>query len=522
MGPRASSQRDGKDGRVEPPSHEVGSVVLGNAPLTVEDIANVARRQYRLVLGEAAAERLRRSREVVERSVRSGESVYGLNTGLGAGVDTPLSHDQLVEFQIGVTRSHSTAVGPALAQEQVRALMAARVAVLANGGAGVSAPAAAALVAALNARFHPVIPSWGSAGAADLSPLAHMAAALRGEGSAEVESEVMPASAGLARAGLAPMRIAEKDGHTLVAANSLTVGAGCLVLEDVTQVVAWSLRAVALNYEAFRASLRILSEDVLLARPAFGQVEAGRRLRALLRGSELWDHTKARRLQDPLSYRCAPQIIGALMHALAETSAATQIELNGMPENPLVDVLGDRVVPTANFDVTALVQSWERLGLALAHCASSTGHRIMKIMSPAMSGLPRFLSTGPELSGYAQLQKTVSALDVEIRFLANPLSLTAIPASDGVEDHHTTAPRVVAKVGEMAIRLRYLVAIELVVAAAAVEARGVEACLGVGAGEAYAVVRELVAPLREERAPGPDIARVEEALRRTRPTEPVV
>ena len=491
-------------------------VSFTEAPPTASDIVAIARRNATIAISPDVEDRISAARAVVERYLAADQPVYGLTTALGAGVDTRLATEDLIAFQLRVPQARAVGVGPALPREAVRAMMAARIAGMAAGGSGVSLPVFTGLVAALNAGFHPVVPSLGSIGAADLAPLAHMARALLGDGDVELDGAIMPALDALSKAGLKPLPIAPKDGHVLVVANSLSVGKACLCIEDIERLFDWSLAAVALNFEAFRANVLAFDDRALAARPAFGQRETAAKLRELLFGSSLFANGAARRLQDPLSYRCAPQVWGALLHAIGEARAATEIELASSGDNPVVLAEEGLILSHGNFDMTAFVLAWERLGQAMAHCAAGTAYRTMKIMSPGMSELPRFLTPlGQSRTGFATVQKTVSALEAEIRHLAIPVSLTPIPVADGVEDQASMAPSVLSKIEAMIERLRYLVAIELVASAQAVELRGVTGELGSGTLGAYRQVRQLVAPLEEDRAQGPDFQRVTEFIAET-------
>ncbi|WP_349959826.1 histidine ammonia-lyase [Rhizobium sp. ZPR3] len=491
-------------------------VSFTGSPPTASDIAAIARRNARVEILPDVEDKITAARAVVERYLAADQPVYGLTTALGAGVDTRLATDDLIAFQLRVPQARAVGVGPALPREAVRAMMAARIAGMAAGSSGVSLPVFAGLVAALNAGFHPVVPSLGSIGAADLAPLAHMGRALLGDGEAELDGAVMPALDALSKAGLKPLPIAPKDGHVLVVANSLSVGKACLCIEDIERLFDWSLAAIALNFEAFRANVSAFDGRALAARPAFGQREAAARLREMLSGSSLLADGAARRLQDPLSYRCAPQVWGALLHAIGEARAATEIELASSGDNPVVLAEEGLILSHGNFDMTAFVLAWERLGQAIAHCAAATAYRTMKIMSPGMSELPRFLTPlGQSRTGFATVQKTVSALEAEIRHLAIPVSLTPIPVADGVEDQASMAPSVLSKIEAMIERLRYLVAIELVASAQAVELRGVTGELGRRTLDAYRQVRQLVASLDEDRAQGPDFQRVSEFIAET-------
>ncbi|WP_027055977.1 HAL/PAL/TAL family ammonia-lyase [Mesorhizobium erdmanii] len=456
-------------------------ILLDAKPLGAADVAEIARRNARLMLGEQAMRRIRASRALIEHLTGLGKPMYGVTTGLGACVDTPLAPADLIAFQHSVPLSHSMGIGPALPTDAVRAMMTARISGMAAGGTGTSERVVMGLVAALNAGVHPIIPTWGSIGAADLAHLGHMARSLRGDGEAEFQGRIMPSTEALALAGLEPLDLREKDGHAIIVANSLSTGTACLCLEDVAHLIDWAMAAVALNYEAFRSSLTAIDEHALAARPAFGQREIGARLRVELAGSGLWKDRAARRLQDPLSYRCVPQVWGGLLNAFEQARLATEIELTHSGDNPVILAEGERVV----------------------------SNRCMKLMSPAIADLPRFLSArGGSRQGYAELQKPLSALEAEIRHLANPMSLSPLAVSDGIEDQSSMAPRVVSKTAEIIERMRYLVAMELIFAATGVELRGVVDSMGEGPQRTFAAIRALVSPLDDDREMSTDMTRV--------------
>ncbi len=486
---------------------------LTATPLGTDDIAAIARRRARVEVSPEIHARIQASRAVVERHAAEGRKVYGLTTALGAAVDTPLGEEDLVTYQRRISFGHAVGFGPPLPGEAVRAMMAVRIAGMAAGGTGISPGVFEGLVAALNAGLHPVVPSLGSLGAADLSPLAHMTLGLLGQGQAEYGGETLPAAEALKRAGLPPLEIHAKDGHALIVANSLSVAQACLALEDIERAFLWSLKAYALNLEAFRGNVSALDDSAMAARPAFGQREVAAQLRDLLAGSTLFAEGAARRIQDPLSYRCVPQVWGALRHAIDEARAATEIELASSGDNPVVLAAEDRIVSHGNFDMTAFVLAWERLGQALAHAAAGIANRTIKLMSPVVAELPRFLAAeGQNRIGLAILQKPISALEAEIRFLANPISLTPIAVSDWIEDQASMAPGVVAKVSQIVDRLRHLIAMELIASAYAAEIRGVTAELGRGTTEAYKAVRSRVTPFDDNRELGADTARIAEMI----------
>ena len=489
------------------------TIGLTGAPLSPEDVVAIARDGARLVLTDAVRARVEAAHAVVEDYTARQLPAYGLTTALGANSDTRLGADEQAAFQLRVAEGRSVGIGPLLPREVVRAIVVARIAGMSIGGSGVSWPTCAALVAALNAGIHPAVPALGSIGAGDLAQLAHLTRGLMGKGLAERDGVLLPADQALREAGLSPLPLGGKDGHALVVANSYSVGRACLLLADVGRLLDWALAAAALAFEGFRANLSVLDARALAARPAFGQVEAGARLRSLLAGSALWEAGAARRLQDPLSYRCAPQVLGAFLHSIEDAREAVRIELASSGDNPVVVLQDGLMLSQGNFDMTAFVLSWERLGQALAHAATGIAHRTMRMMSSAISELPRFLTPlGPSRTGFGTLQKTVSASEALIRHLALPVSLGVMPVADGIEDQASMAPEVVGKVGESIGHLRHLVAIELLVAAQAIELRDGAGSLGDNARAIQAVVRSHCAALEEDRPLGPDVSRLSEFI----------
>jgi histidine ammonia-lyase len=381
---------------------------------------------------------------------------------------------------------------------------------MAVGGSGVSPAVLDALLAMLNAGVHPVVPSLGSIGAADLAPLSHLFLPLLGQGYAEYRGEVLTGAAALALAGLQPVRLAAKDGIALISANAATVGHAALVLRDCADALDALNVSAALLFEGFRANLSPLDPKAQAAHPAPGQGAIAARLTSLLAGSSLREPGSARRVQDPLSLRCVSQVHGAALAALDNVRDHVELELNSAAESPLVAVEEGEILSNGNFHVAGLALAFDTLGLALAQSAMLCVQRCQKLFSPALSDLPLQLTThGPEHSGFATMQKTQLALYGTIRHLANPASLDCFPVSEMVEDHASMASHTVAKTANMVMHLRMLAAIELLAAAQAVDLRGLPPTgLGDGARRAYAAIRARVPMLDVDRPQGPDIEKV--------------
>ena len=467
-----------------------------------------------MVLSAAARARVVAARTTVDRLGQAETAIYGLNSALGANTGKPIPPDARADYQERAVRARAVGVGPRCATDVVRAMQFARAAGMAVGGSGVAPTVLDMLLTMLNAGVHPVVPSRGSIGVADLAPLSHLVLPLIGQGEAEFQGRVLPGAEALARAGLTPVALTGKDGLALISANAACVGHGALVLHDCATALDTLNIAAALSFEAFRANLSPLDPRVQAARPARGQNAIAARLGALLAGSSLWQPGAARRVQDPLSLRCVSQVHGAALAALCLARDDVELELNCAADSPLVLPDTQEMLSNGNFHIPALAIAYDALGLALTQVAMLCVQRCQRLYSPAFSGLPLQLTTrGPEHSGFATIQKTLAALYNEIRHLANPASLDCVPVSEAVEDHAPMAPYVIAKTAAMAPLLRHLAAIELLSAAQAADLRGLPpADLGRGTRAAYHAVRARVRKLDEDRPLGPDVEAIDALL----------
>jgi histidine ammonia-lyase len=482
------------------------AITLTGATLTLAELIAVARGRRGVRLDPAIAGRVAAARAVVERVVAEGEPVYGLTTGLGANLGVPLDTDDLLAFQKRILVGRAVAVGPLAARETVRAALVLRANGLARGGAGASLAVIEGLLALLAHRIHPCVPTIGSIGAADLTPMAHLALPLVGAGMVELDGEIIPAAEALRRAGLVPVNLTPKDGLALINSNALSVGAGVLLLDEAERLLDLAALAAALSFEGLRANPGPLLQEVSAARPAPGQEDAAATLRRFLAGSALWQKGAARAVQDPLSFRCIAPVHGAALAAFDFLRAAIVPELNAAADNPLVLAESGRILSTGNFHTGALALACDTLALALVPVADLAAGRTMKLMLPEASGLPKFLTpVGGNRAGFAPMQKTVAALRAECRHRANPASLDFTPVANGVEDHSPQTPLTLRKAAEICHALRRLVAIELMVAAQAIELRDPPPALGAPLAAAHGAIRARVARLEDDRSLGGEI-----------------
>ena len=480
---------------------------VGDRRIRLDDVVAVARHDAPIELAPAVRSRIADARAVVLRLAQSDTPIYGVNSALGANTGQRLDASDLADYQLRAIRARAVAVGPPYDRASVRAIMFARIAGMAAGGSGVSPQVLDALVALVNLRITPVVPRFGSIGVADLPQLSHIALTLIGEGRAEFAGAVLESAEALARAGATPAAPGPKDGLALISANSATVGRAALVLHDTLALAsAWRL-GVASSFEGFRANVSPLDPRAVASRPAPGQVEFAAKLRALLAGSALLEPGAARRVQDPLSFRVVAQVHGSLEAALAHAREQVELELTSAGESPLVLSSDGVMLSNGNFHLPAFTLAFDALAIALAQATSLAVERVIRFMSPSFTDLPLQLTRhGPAHSGFATIQKTLTALWAEIRHRANPASLDFLPVSNGVEDHAPMALAGVERLAEMLECVRYVVAIEMLVAAQAIDLRAVDpGQLSSAVRALHRQIRGRVAMLEHDRPLGPDV-----------------
>ncbi|HXV58097.1 MAG TPA: aromatic amino acid lyase [Gaiellaceae bacterium] len=469
------------------------TIVLDGESLALADLVAVAREGARVELSQEAAARMRRTRAVVERALERGDAVYGTTTGVGARKKVAVPPEEAAAFNRALLANHLVAAGPSAPAEVVRAT-ALRVANgLAKGTAGVRPELAERLVAALNADELPGVRLLGSVGQADLPPLADLAHGLFADASLEA-----------------------KEGLALLNSNAFSTALAALAVADAERLLRALDVTAALELEAFAANLTILHPAIGEVRPHPGLVVSLEVLRALLEGSPLWEPGAARNLQDPLAFRNVPHLQGALRDALAFTRGQVEIELNASQENPLVVPEEDRIVSVANFEILPLAAALDFLRIVLASVLTSACERLAKLLQGPLTGLPDGLAPRQGLAenSLGELGVPAQALTAEARLLAHPVSFELVTTThaEGIEDRMTMAPLAGRRLAEMVALGERLVALELVVAAQAVDLRR-PASLGAGARAAHARVRELVPFLGEGDTLVPDLEAVRELVR---------
>jgi histidine ammonia-lyase len=484
-------------------------VLFDGETLTLEDLGAVADGRVQVALAPEAAVRIDAARAVVDRSAGADRPVYGINTGFGALAETTIPRDALATLQLNLLRSHAAGVGEPLPARAVRASMALRANVLAKGFSGIRRQTVGHLLELLNRRVHPVVPGRGSVGASgDLAPLAHLALVLIGEGFATLadRDEVLPGAVALEAAGLAPIRLEAKEGLALINGTQPSTAVAALALIGGERLARAADITVSLSIDALRGSVHPFEARIHTPRPYPGQVAAAANVRVLLEGSAInKSHEHCGRVQDAYSLRCAAQVHGAAREGLRFVRELLTIEANAATDNPMVFAGAGEIVSGGNFHGAPVALAADLLAIAAAHLATISERRTDRLLNPALSELPAFLTPNSGLqSGYMMAQVTAAALASEVKTLSHPASVDSIPTSANREDHVSMSMGAALKAERAVALATRVVAIEMLCACQALDLLA-PLTTSPRLQRVHDCVRSRVAPLADDRPPAPDI-----------------
>ena len=423
-----------------------------------------------LVLDAAARKAMQHSVDTVGRVLQQDVAVYGINTGFGALASRRIEPGDLARLQYNLVRSHAAGIGDPLPERIVRRMLLLKANALATGVSGVRPLVIEALLALLNHGVTPRIPERGSVGASgDLAPLAHLALALIGEGEATRAGKALEGSEVMRAAGLEPLELAPKEGIALLNGTQLSTALALEGLFAGENLLAGAIVSGALSVEGLAASYTPFDARIHAARGQRGQIAVATAFRSLLTTSEIWrSHRSCARVQDPYSTRCQPQVLGGVWDTLAHAAGVLEREANGATDNPLV--FGDDVISGGNFHAEPIALVADFMGIALSEIGALAERRIDTFMRGINPALPAFLAWKPGLeSGFMLAHVSAAALASENKTLAHPASVDTLPTSAGQEDHVSMAPWAGLKLLRIANNVAHILAIELIVAAAALD-----------------------------------------------------
>ena len=446
--------------------------VLQAGTLSLSQLRKIHEQPTALALSTHDRSRIDGANSLVDKIVASGEVAYGINTGFGLLAQTRIPKEQLELLQRNLLLSHAAGVGEALPDAVVRLILALKINALARGHSGVTMGLIEALLALLEHEVYPLIPSQGSVGASgDLAPLAHLSAALLGLGQVRVRGTVVPAADGLRQARLSPIKLHAKEGLALINGTQVSTALGLSGLFGAENLFAAAVVAGAMSVDALKGSDSPFDDRIQQLRGQPGQIAVAREYRELIAGSAIRaSHLECSRVQDPYSFRCQPQVMGACLDTLRNCAATLAIEANAVTDNPLLFAESGEVLSGGNFHAEPVALAADALALAIAEIGSLSERRTAVLVDPKMSGLPAFLVNNSGLnSGFMIAQVTAAALVSENKMLAVPASVDSIPTSANQEDHVSMATHAARRLGPMVENAAAVVGIELLAAAQGID-----------------------------------------------------
>ena len=473
--------------------------------LTLDKVFAILGGSLKGVLSEASKQQVMSCREKVEQIAYSDKAVYGINTGFGPLWDTQISPDSVSKLQENLLLSHAVGVGRPIDSALSKLMMICKVHALCQGYSGIRLEVIERILFFLDHDLIPVVPEQGSVGASgDLAPLSHLFLPLIGYGECWVGDEWVPTSELFEAFGLAPIRLAAKEGLALINGTQFMLAHALMGLKKMAYLLDLADVAGAMSLEGFRGSAAPFKEKLHRIRPFKGTQEVAGRMRLLLADSEnMIAHEHCERVQDPYSMRCIPQVHGASRHAFDHLNELVEIELNAVTDNPII-ISQSEAISGGNFHGQPLAMAMDYATLAASELGNISDRRCYLLLEGRF-GLPRLLTEKEGLnSGYMIPQYTTAALVTENKSLCFPSSADSIPTSLGQEDHVSMGSISGRKLNQVLGNLEKILAIELMYAAQAIDFRRPYKCSEM-LEDNYELIRSKVERLQEDRLLKEDI-----------------
>ena len=492
------------------------TLVLQPGKVTIADLERLWWEMPPVRLNPACHPGIEKAAARIGSIARGNEAIYGVNTGFGKLASVSIPPHDVETLQRNLILSHCCGVGAPFAEQIVRLVMALKLLSLGRGASGVRMDVIKLIEDMLARGVVPLIPEKGSVGASgDLAPLAHMAAAMMGEGEAFFAGERLPAGEALAKAGLEPVVFQAKEGIALINGTQVSTALALAGLFRAHRAARSALITGALSTDAAMGSSAPFHPEIHALRGHRGQIDAGSALAALLDGSEIREsHLEGdQRVQDPYCIRCQPQVDGACLDLLRQVANTLTIEANAVTDNPLI--LSDgTVVSGGNFHAEPVAFAADQIALAICEIGAIAQRRIALLVDPALSfGLPAFLAKKPGLnSGLMIAEVTSAALMSENKQMSHPASVDSTPTSANQEDHVSMACHGARRLLQMTDNLAGIIGIEAVTAAQGVDFRA-PLKTGVELLKAHAAIRSVVADLEVDRYLAPDLEAAAELVK---------
>jgi len=488
-------------------------IVLDGKTLTMVQVVKIARFMEKVSIHGENRVLVEKSADAVNNFIDQNKIVYGITTGFGNFADVVIPKDQIRLLQKNLLMSHATGTGPIISDEQVRAMMILRINALIKGYSGIRWSTLKRLLLFINRNILPLVPQKGSVGASgDLVPLAHMSLPLIGMGKVKYKGKIHDSAVVLKELGLKPLVLEAKEGLSLINGTQLMAAVGILNAYDSHVLCCTADIAGAASVEALRGTDVPFDPRVHKLRPHNGQIHVARNLRRLLKGSSiLKSHVLCGKIQDAYSLRCIPQVHGATRDTLKYVDQVLLTEINSVTDNPIVLSDSGKSISCGNFHGQPVALALDFLGIAISELANISERRIERLVDPALSNLPPFLTQEGGLnSGYMISQYTAAALVSENKILAHPASVDSIPTSANQEDHVSMGTIAAFKGAEIIKNTRSVLAIELLCATQGLDF--IEESPGLGTRIAHKTIRNRIPTLTQDRVMSYDLKIMEELI----------
>jgi histidine ammonia-lyase len=492
-------------------------IKLSGYDLTYEQIKKISMHGEKVEISKEGLERLKAAREIVITLEKKEQSVYGLNTGVGWNKDRKVNGEFYDKYNKSLLRSHMIGIDPECTIQEIRAIILIRLNGFLCGHTGVSIEVAQYYEAFFNKGIHPIIKKRASVSVADIGTLSAIGLALIGEGEVFYKGKRVYAKEALEKEVLEPLKLGSKDGLSIVSSNAQSAAFAAIALLELEHFLELYQQVFCLSLEGYNGVVDPLEEKVNHIRGYKGQITCSRICREHLEGSYLFEPYEDRSLQDPLSYRCHCSVTGAVMDAIEYFRNQLEIEINSTDDNPCILPEEGRCFGSSNFIPLSWVFGLEMVAIALNHLSKMMCNRMMRLSDPNFTKLPRFLSPNEaQVIGFGTIQKTFASLDSENRMFANPSSMDFLSLAGQIEDHSSNATMEAAKVRRIIDNLYYMMGIELMHAAQAVDLR--KLCkLGKKTSELYNDYRQVISFLDEDRNLSIDIEQSYQFLKNYEP-----
>lgn len=450
-------------------------IILEPGGVTLSVLENIYRESPSVALPENAWDKIMLSEARVAKAVEVGDPVYGVNTGFGKLASISIAPEDTEKLQRNLVLSHCCGVGDDTPEAIVLLMMVLKVMSLSRGASGVKRETVKCLLAMIENKVVPVVPSQGSVGASgDLAPLAHMAGVMIGEAEANFNGKKMCGRAALKAAGVEPVVLGPKEGLALINGTQFSTAYALAGLFEAWRNGQNAILSSALSTDAIMGSTAPLRSEIHELRGHRGQIEVAAVMRELMAGSEIRESHREddSRVQDPYCIRCQPQVTGAAMDLLRQASKVLEIEANAVTDNPLVTEEG--IFSGGNFHAEPVAFAADQIALAIAEIGAIAQRRIALMVDPTLSfDLPPFLTPDPGLnSGYMIAEVTTAALMSENKHLANPCSTDSTPTSANQEDHVSMAAHGARRLEKMNRNLSSILGVEFLCGSQGVRFRG--------------------------------------------------